>query len=138
MKISKFFSLACLLFLTFTYASAQRGGWSNASPEDRAKQQTDMMAEKLSLSKKQTKKVGEINLKYAGKMKDAFDNNQDGDRAAMREAMMKLRQEQNGELKSVMTTQQFEQWQEIQTEQRNRRRGQRGQREGAPDNEKKG
>ncbi len=138
MKIIKPIPLTFLLLLTFAYANAQRGGWSDTSPEDKAKQQTEMMAEKLSFSEKQAEKVGEINLKYAKKMKEAFADNQDGDRSAIRETMMEMRKEQNADLKSVMTSGQFEQWEKIQAEQRNRRRGQRGQQKDGPDKKEKG
>ena len=129
MKIAiKFSSLVLLLILTATFANAQRGDW-NTDPTERAKQQTTEMTEKLSLSIKQAEKVGEINLKYADKMKEAREGNKDGDWTAMRETMMKMRQEQNAEFKNVMTTAQFEQWEKVQAEQRSQRQG-RGDRDG--------
>lgn len=123
MKITaKSFPSVLLLLLTAVFAHAQRGNW-NADPEQKAKEQTTEMTEKLSLSAKQAEKAGEINLKYANKMKDARQANPDANWEAMRENMMKLRQEQNTELKTVMTTAQFEQWEKIQAERQSQQKG---------------
>ncbi|MCB0521520.1 MAG: DUF4890 domain-containing protein [Lewinellaceae bacterium] len=113
--IIKFFALTLLLTATFNFAQAQRGD-RNADPVQRAEKQTMTMKEKLSLSEKQTEKVREINLKYANKMKETRAANQDGDRSAMRETMTKLRQDQDAELKGVMTSEQFEIWTKMREE----------------------
>ncbi len=118
MKInSKALILAVLFLLSVNFVSAQRGQW-NSDPAERARQQTTEMTEKLALSTKQSEKVGEINLKYANKMKEARDSNPEGDWPALRETMMTLRQGQDKELKNVMTAAQFEQWEKIQEERR--------------------
>jgi hypothetical protein len=128
MKIAnKSFVLIMLLILSATFTFAQRGE-RGGDPTERAKEQTVEMTEKLSLSTKQAEKVGEINLKYANKLKEARDANPDGDWSAMRETMMQIRQEQNAELKNVMTAAQFEQWEKILEERRNQRREKSGQR----------
>jgi periplasmic protein CpxP/Spy len=125
MKITfRILALAALFLIGFANAQAQRGDW-NASPEDRAEKQTATMKEKLSLSEKQAEKVKAINLKYANKMKETRDANTEGDWTAMRETMGKIRQEQDAELKTVLTTEQFETWNKYQEEQRSQR-GQRG------------
>lgn len=87
---------------------AQPGGW-NADPEQRAAQQTATMTEKLALSEAQAAKIQEINLKYAHKMKEARDSAA-GDREAMRATMGVLREEQDAELKTMLTDEQWQQW----------------------------
>lgn len=141
MKITfKILALTFLLCAAFLNAEAQRGDW-NSDPEQRAEQQTARMKEQLSLSDKQAEKVKAINLKYANKMKETRDANTGDDWQAMRETIMKLRQEQDEELKGVLTTEQFENWQKIREEQR-QQRGSRGERSGkdkktAPKQDKK-
>lgn len=77
------------------------------NPEQRAEQLTAQMEERLALSEAQAVKVREINLKYA---RQAQENREkaDGDWEAMRAQMMRLRQAQEEELRSVLTE---EQWQ---------------------------
>lgn len=121
----KICSFVLLLFMTISSIQAQKGNW-NADPADQAKRQTTEMTEKLSLSEKQAEKVGEINLEYAYKMKEARDANQDDDWSAKRETMRQIRKDQNADLKNVMTAAQFEQWEKIQAERRSQRRGRSG------------
>ena len=132
-------NLALLILLfAFTTVQAQRGE-RNADPTARAKQQTEEMAEKLSLSKKQAEKVGEINLKYAQQMKTAREemrNNENADWSSMRETMQTMRKEQNDDLKNIMTSAQFEKWEQIQQEQMKGRRG--GREGGRPEGGRKG
>ncbi len=121
MKITfRILALTTLFFIGFANVNAQRGNW-DSSPEERAEKQTTTMTEKLSLSAKQAEKVKEINLKYANKMKEARAANTDGDWSAMRETMGKLRQEQDAELKTVLTKEQAETWTKFQEEQRSQR-----------------
>ena len=118
---------ALLLTAGFTTMQAQRGGGGQGmDPVKRAEQQTTLMTEKLSLSEAQTLKVKEINLKYGQKTKEARDANADGDWSAMRETMTKLRQEQNAELKTVLTAEQFDTWAKYQEEQRSQRESRNG------------
>ena len=116
----KIFALA-LLFSAGLAASlsAQPGNW-NADPEQRATQQTAQMTEKLSLSEAQSAKVKEINLKYANKMKEAREKSA-GDREAMRGAIGSIRQEQDAELQTVLTEDQWKQWVAYREEFRNNR-----------------
>ncbi|MBK6929418.1 MAG: DUF4890 domain-containing protein [Saprospirales bacterium] len=99
-----------ILFLSGALAlQAQPGGGRMMNPEQRAEQQTTLMTEKLALSEAQVNKVQEINLRYANKMKDARDQ-ADGDWEAMRETMGLIRQEQDNELQTVLTQEQWQQW----------------------------
>ncbi|MBI5916442.1 MAG: DUF4890 domain-containing protein [Bacteroidetes bacterium] len=113
---SRFKMLAfSLLFLAaFTVAKAQPGGGGRGmDPTQRAEQQTVMMSDSLSLSEKQTAKVKDINLKYANKMKEARSANADGDWEKMRASMDAIRTEQDAELKTVLTQEQFDNWARI-------------------------
>ena len=104
--------LVLTLLLTAGYfinLSAQPGGGWNADPEQRATQQTATMTEKLALSEAQSTKVKEINLKYANKMKEAREKAA-GDRDAMRTTMGAIRQEQDAELQTALTEDQWKQW----------------------------
>jgi len=117
------FLLAFLVTGGFAAAQAQPGGMGmGMDPEKRAEQQTATMTEKLSLSEAQTAKVREINLKYANKMKEARDK-ADGDREAMRATMTTLRSEQDKELQTVLTEEQWQQWLKIREEMKNNRPG---------------
>lgn len=121
----KLLAMAMLLLAGFTLQAQPGGGGRDMNPEKRAEQQTAQMTEKLSLSEAQTGKVKEINLKYANKMKEARDA-ADGDWSSMRETMTALRDEQDKELKTVLTEEQYTQWDRIRTEQRNNRGGRMG------------
>ena len=116
-------SLLCLLFVAGSIAAVQaqpgRGGMG-MDPEKRAEQQTAAMTEKLSLSEAQSAKVKEINLKYAQKAKEMRDN-ASGDREAMRASMVAMRQEQEKELQTVLTEEQWQQWLKIREEQKENR-----------------
>ena len=91
------------------------------TPEERAEQQTVMMTEKLSLSEAQAARVKEVNLKYALKMKEARDANADGDREVMREKMQAMRLDQDAELKTYLTEEQWAQWEKVREEMRGNR-----------------
>ncbi len=120
--------LVALLFLTFNFLSAQRGGWGG-SPEERAERQTERLTTDLSLSEAQAEKVKEVFIKYGKKMEEARKNvASDEDRRAMRESMRGIYDEQHEELKTYLTTDQYEKFQEMEEERRARRQrgGQRG------------
>ena len=108
--------LALFLALGAFALQAQPGG-RNMSPEQRAEQQTAQMTEKLSLSEAQAGKVGEINLKYAKKMQEAREA-ADGDWEAIRATMGTIRTEQEKELQTVLTEEQWQQWTKYREEQR--------------------
>ena len=119
--------LSALFMLAASWAMQAQpgGGGRNMDPAERAKQQTASMTEKLALSEAQTNKVGEINLKYANKTKAARDE-ADGDWESMRETMGAIRAEQNKELQTVLTADQWTQWQKEQEEMRANRGGRPG------------
>ncbi|MCF8247601.1 MAG: DUF4890 domain-containing protein [Saprospiraceae bacterium] len=119
MKI-KVLSAALLLFSAMV-AQAQGGQRGGSDPAQRAEIQTKMMADSLSLSTKQGEKVKEINLKYANKQKEARQANSDGNWEKMQATMGTLRTEQDAELKTVLTQEQYDRWQKIASQQTQRR-----------------
>ena len=95
------------------------------NPEAQKKRQQEMYAQ-LNLSAAQIVKVEEISAKYQAKRK-ALRESSNGDRETMRGEMRKQQEEQNTELSSVMTKEQFAKYLEIQkTQRRGRGRGGRG------------
>ena len=94
----------------------QRGG----DPKARAEKTAQMMADSLTLSDAQQAKAEEILLKYSSKMTEARQN-ADGDWEALRESMQTLRQDQEKELRQILTTDQYDRWKALRSEMRMRR-----------------
>ena len=127
MKKSLFVVLLAISPFLALFAQPGAGRNFQGSPEEMAKRQTEMMVEKLTLSEAQASRIQDINLKYAQKMKAARDSMPEGDWQMMRQKMTVLRQEQDAELRKMMTSDQwaiYEQWKE---EQRATREAQRNQ-----------
>ena len=102
------FALITLMLITAASMKAQDGrpgmGHGNATPEDRAKRQTAMMKEGLSLTAAQEPKVSAINLKYAKKMEEV---RKVADTSEQRKSAEKINKQKEGELKNVLTADQF-------------------------------
>lgn len=81
--------------------------WQNATPEEMAKRQTDQIKEKCGLDKAQEKKVYDLNLEASKKMAKMREQMQGGDRDSMRDKMTKMRDEQNKEMKKILTAEQY-------------------------------
>jgi Spy/CpxP family protein refolding chaperone len=96
------------------------GGRGNATPEERAKRLTEMMKESLSLTTAQEPKVSAINLKYAKKMEDV---RKISDTAVQRKTVQNLNKQKDGELKTVLTADQFKEYLKQVEEMKARRRG---------------
>ena len=115
------------LMISFTACSQSpqrgpgQGGRGNFTPEDMAKRQTEMVKEAAGLDDATTKKVEVIMLKYAKKMSEMRQAGQPGE--GMREQFQKIREEQNAELKTVLTEEQFAKYQAKQEEMRRNRQG---------------
>ncbi|MEQ1746840.1 MAG: hypothetical protein ABMA02_15515 [Saprospiraceae bacterium] len=137
MKKAIKFSLIALAVLAGSTIFAQPPGGPGdgrmMNSEQRAEQQTALMTEKLSLSEAQAAKVKETNLKYAKKGQEAREK-ADGDREAMRETMMAIRQEQDKELQTMLTQEQWEQWLKAREEMRGNRGNWGGERPPKPEN----
>lgn len=117
--------IVALVFAAGTTFAQERGGGQRPSrteqgrpggqgrpqmnPEEMLKRQTARLVEELKLNKDQEAKVLAINKKYMeknpvdwSKMRDASDD----ERAKMREEMMKVQNEKNKEIKTILTPEQ--------------------------------
>lgn len=82
--------------------------WQNQTPEERAKSQTDQIKEACGLDKAQEKKVYDLSLKSGKEMAKMREGMQGGgDRDAMRTKMTKMRDEQNAEMKKILSADQY-------------------------------
>jgi hypothetical protein len=82
-----------------------------ATPEQRAKIQTDLMNTKLSLTADQYKQVSAINLFYARKIEPIFRS--DANRFSKYQRIKPLLDEKDGKLKAVFTAEQFKNYQDV-------------------------
>jgi hypothetical protein len=94
--------------------------WQDATPEEMAKQQTEQIKEKCDLDKAQEKKVYELSLKSGKEMAKLRQEMRDGsgDREAMREKMTKMRDEQNKEMKKILSEDQYKKYEQYLEERR--------------------
>jgi len=116
--MKKLLMICGLLFSVITFANAQdgqgQGGRRGGTPEERAKRQTEMLAEKLKLSDDQKAKVNAIYLEQGAamrKMRDSLGN----DREAWRGAMVKANAANEAKITAVLTDDQkkaFKAWTE--------------------------
>src|ERR1700744_6802284 len=90
--------LTCCLILGIAAVSRAQGGMQRMSPEDRAKQ----LQTQLKLTDDQTAKVTAIYKAQATK-RDSIRTASNGDRDAMRSAMMPLMQATNTQIKALST-----------------------------------
>lgn len=114
------FLLFAILFGT-VISMAQPGG-QRMSAEERAKTQTAELKEKLGLDKAQEKKVYDLNIEAGKKMAAMREGMQGGgDRDAMREKMTKMREDQNKEMKKILTEAQYKKYEKYLEERRSQR-----------------
>ncbi|MCR8556280.1 hypothetical protein KXD93_01420 [Mucilaginibacter sp. BJC16-A38] len=106
--------LVNVLTVTSLMAQTNMADLKNATPDQRAAFQTNMMKTKLKLDSPQVTKVQAINLKYAQKMEPILKGS-DGRMSKARQAMA-LQKQKDGELQSVFTKDQFQQYQEFEQE----------------------
>jgi anion-transporting ArsA/GET3 family ATPase len=118
MKVKLF--LLCLMCMASGIIYAQEGeGKSHKGQrpaerltvEERAKEQADRLKKDLELTDTQYESVKEINLKYAKKAEEVFKNNEE-DRSKHMECLKKNQEEQNLELKAVLTEAQYTKYEE--------------------------
>jgi protein CpxP len=109
------FLLTCCFILGIAAASHAQGGMQRMSPEDRAKQ----LQTQLKLTDDQTAKVTVIYKAQATKM-DSLRTASNGDRDAMRSAMMPIMQSTNTQVKAILTADQATAYQKMQDERRAR------------------
>lgn len=116
--------LLIALVLGTTISIAQnRGGQRNFDPEERAKTQTAELKEVLGLNKDQEKKVYGLNLdtnKKFGAMRNEMQAS-GGGFEGMREKMTKIREEQDKEMKKILSDEQWKKYEKYLEERRSRR-----------------
>jgi maltodextrin utilization protein YvdJ len=78
---------------------------TETSPDDRAQLQTDYMKESLSLTRDQETKIQEVNLKYAGKMQEAYEA--PTKRQQKLKAMRAINVQKEAELKLILSPDQY-------------------------------
>lgn len=115
--------LLLLAVLVFTVVSVgQDRGQRNFDPKEMAKRQTEELTKALNLNKDQQKKVLTLNNEMADKMSAVREDMRNGgDREAMREKFRKVREEQNKEMKKILTEAQYEKYEKYLEEQRAKR-----------------
>ncbi|MCX2575464.1 hypothetical protein [Pedobacter sandarakinus] len=117
--MKKLMMICALLFSVVTFANAQQGGGPGRGgmmmkPEDRVKQ----MDEKLKLSDDQKTKLTAVFTEQADAMKKMREENQGGDRDAMREKMQKFRTDGETKISALLTEDQKKMYKTWQDEQR--------------------
>lgn len=101
--MKKLLIICGLLFSVVTFANAQDGqGPRGGTPEERAKRQTEQLAEKLKLSDDQKAKVHAIYLEQGPKMRKLRDSLGD-DREGFRAAMLKSNAQNEAKISAVLT-----------------------------------
>jgi len=103
--MKKLLIICGLLFSVVTFAQAQGGqgqGRRGGTPEERAKRQTEMLSEKLTLTADQKAKVQAIYLEQGPNMRKLRDSLGD-DRVAIRAAMMKSNQQNEAKIAALLT-----------------------------------
>lgn len=117
--------LLLVVLLGTTMSMAQnKGGQRNSDPAEMAKRQTEAVKKACDLDADQETKVQALNLKSANKMNEMRKSG-GGDRDAMREKMKTIRDDQNKEMKKVLSDDQWKKYEKYMEEQR-KQRGQRG------------
>src|SRR5690606_27881288 len=86
------------------------------TPEERARMNADQLKTAVNLSDSQYEQVYALNLKYAQKMQDL--RKQSGDREEKRDQFRKMRQEQQQEMRSILTNDQLEAYRNYQKQKR--------------------
>ena len=123
--------LFMIVVLGTTISMAQnRSGQGNYDPEETAKKQTEALKKELDLNKDQETKVYDLNLKAANKIDGYRKEMQSGggDRDAMRAKFRKMRDEQNKEMKKILTDEQYKKYEKYLEERRAQRQGRGGNR----------
>jgi len=99
--------------------------WQNSTPEEMAKRQTEQIKEKCGLDKAQEKKVYDLNLENSKQMAKMRSDMQGGGgpNEGMREKMTKMREDQNKEMKKILSADQYVKYEKYLEERRAARQG---------------
>ena len=131
----KTIGLALLVSLFALNISAQGPGGPGRGfqmTEEDIKERVDNTAQTLKLNDEQHKKVLAIEMDFANKMQIEFQKMRNAggpptDREAMREKMMKMRDERNAEYEAILTPEQYKQFIDLQEQRMREMREQRQQ-----------
>lgn len=119
--------MCALLCFGFSWLQAQENETMKPARQtqidslSRAQYQTNAMVEKLSLTDMQRTKVSEINMRYENQHKMMLDSMRANGKTPMRDKMTTMRKAQDAELKSVLTSDQWNTWEKWQAEERTKR-----------------
>jgi len=116
--MKKFLLMCCVLMGMTAVSRAQGGGGNRMSPEDRAKQ----LQTQLKLNDDQTAKITAVYKAQAVK-RDSIRTAANGDRDAMRQAMMPLMKDTNDKIKAVLTADQAAAYDKMMQERMQRMQG---------------
>jgi len=127
MAIVMVFSVSCDKIKQKTQPEQQQMGpggmgGGNFDPSVFVDRQMEELKEKLELSDDQEKQVREIIITSFETMRNARDEMRDGDRDAMREKMLQMREEQKQKIKAVLSEDQFVKYEQILKERSERMR----------------
>ena len=92
------------------FAQGNQSTSKENTPEQRAERVTNWMTKKLTLTADQKSKVYDVNLKYA-KLNQATRTNDSDNRKAMYQDLKASEKEHEGELKAILTPEQFQTFQ---------------------------
>lgn len=120
--MKKLVLLLVVMMITTTGLLAQQR--QRATPEERAKKQTEALVKELGLTDEQKEKVYDINLKYAQPNEELAKM----DREKRREAFQKIQKEKDDAIKAVLTDEQKKKYDEYQKGMQERMRENRRQR----------
>lgn len=107
-------AVANLLTMGHLMAQPSMSNMKDATPEQRAQFQTNMMKSKLSLDSGQITKIQALNLKYAQKFQPILKSS-DGKLSKYRQAKTLLKQK-DAELQAVLTKDQYKKYQDFEDE----------------------
>ena len=124
--------LAILVSIFTLNISAQGPGRGRQMTEDDIKENAEQTAKTLELDKDQHKKILAVDMDFYNKLQIERQKMQSAggppaDRDAMREKMMKIRDERNAQYEEILTPEQYKKFIEIQEQRRNEMRQQRQQ-----------
>ena len=124
MKLKGIILILGLLMSIMTYAQPPGGQGRQFDPEQMVKRRTDQMVTDLGLNADQTKKVEAVIKTYSDKRMKMFQENRDkgGDWTQMREKMTAMRDEENKELKPILTEDQMKKYLELEQKRMEERR----------------
>lgn len=112
--------------ISFSMAQQGQGGGQQRSPEERAKQQSERLAERLKLSADQKAKVEAIYLAQGKSVDSLRKANEGGDRQQLFQKMQPLREQADKNVAAILTEDQKKEYAKIQEEMRSRMGGGQG------------